>query len=126
MDEEGIERLDLRPLQPILKAIAAISNRRELATFLGGTLRADVDVLNSTRLYTDGFTGEQRFFLSYAQNWREKYREPALRREVLTDGHAPDEYRVSTVRNMDGWYAAFDVRAGQPLYLAPTDRVRVW
>jgi putative endopeptidase len=74
----------------------------------------------------DGFTGEQRFYLSYAQNWREKVRDPALRREVLTDGHAPDEYRASTVRNADGWYAAFDIQAGQPLYLAPADRVRVW
>jgi putative endopeptidase len=74
----------------------------------------------------DGFNGEQRFYLSYAQNWREKVRDPALRKGVLTDGHAPDEYRASTVRNVDGWYAAFDVSAGQPLYLAPTDRVRVW
>ncbi len=74
----------------------------------------------------DGFSGEQRFYLSFAQNWREKVREPALRKNVLTDGHAPDEYRASTVRNADGWYAAFDVAAGQPLYLAPADRVRVW
>jgi putative endopeptidase len=72
------------------------------------------------------FTGEQRFFLSYAQNWREKYREPALRMEVLTDGHAPDEYRASTVRNVDGWYDAFAIQADQLLYLAPADRVRVW
>lgn len=74
----------------------------------------------------DGFTGEQQFFISYAQNWRQKYREPALRKAVLTDGHAPDEYRASTVRNVDGWYEAFDIQAGQPLYLAPADRVRVW
>jgi predicted metalloendopeptidase len=74
----------------------------------------------------DGFTGEQRFFLSYAQNWREKYREPALRRNVLADGHAPDEYRASTVRNVGGWYEAFGIQAGQPLYLAPAARVAVW
>jgi len=75
---------------------------------------------------TDGFTGEQRFFLSYAQSWRERYREAALRRTVLTNGHAPDEYRASTVRNIDGWYEAFDIQTGQPLYLAPADRVRIW
>jgi predicted metalloendopeptidase len=75
---------------------------------------------------TEGFTGEQRFFVSYAQNWREKYREPLLRRVVLTDGHAPEEYRASTVRNIDGWYESFDIHAGQPLHLAPVDRVRVW
>lgn len=74
----------------------------------------------------DGFNGAQRFFLSYAQSWRTKYREPALRMQVLTDGHAPDEYRANTVRNLDGWYDAFDVRADQPLYLAPAQRVRIW
>lgn len=75
---------------------------------------------------SDGFTGVQRFFLSFAQNWREQYREPMLRMAVLTDGHAPPEYRANTVRNIDGWYQAFDIRADQPLYLAPDDRVRIW
>jgi putative endopeptidase len=74
----------------------------------------------------EGFTGEQRFFLSYAQNWREKYRDPALRKAVMTDGHAPPEYRASTVRNVDRWYEAFETQTGQRLYLAPADRARVW
>ncbi len=74
----------------------------------------------------DGLTGDQQFFLSFAQSWRNKYREPALRRRVLTDGHAPAEYRADTVRNLDPWYPAFDVKAGQKLYLAPDDRVQVW
>jgi predicted metalloendopeptidase len=74
----------------------------------------------------DGFTGDQQFFISYAQSWREKAREPALRNQVLTDGHAPGEYRALTVRNMDAWYAAFGVKPGQALYLAPGERVRVW
>ena len=73
-----------------------------------------------------GFTGDQQFFISYAQSWREKVREPALRNQVLTDGHAPGEYRALTVRNMDAWYAAFGVKPGQALYLAPADRVRIW
>jgi putative endopeptidase len=73
-----------------------------------------------------GFTGDQQFFLSYAQNWREKRREPALRQQLLGDGHAPGPYRAATVRNQDAWYDAFDVKPGQKLYLAPTDRVRVW
>jgi len=97
---------------------------------LGGLLAAhdayQREVRGRPDSMTEGFAGEQRFFVSYAQNWREKYREPALRRVVLTDGHAPDEYRASTVRNIDGWYEAFDIQAGQPLYLAPADRVRVW
>ena len=56
----------------------------------------------------------------------DKEREPRLRRAILTDGHAPDEYRAFTVRNLDAWYAAFDVKPGQTLYLAPAERVRVW
>ncbi len=74
----------------------------------------------------EGFNGEQQFFLGYAQSWRQKYREPLLRRLVISDGHAPDEYRAQTVRNLDAWYRAFDVKPGQALYLAPKDRVRVW
>lgn len=73
-----------------------------------------------------GFTGDQQFFISFAQAWRGKFREPALRNRILTDGHAPHQYRASTVRNIDAWYRAFDVKAGQALYLAPADRVRVW
>ena len=73
-----------------------------------------------------GFSGDQQFFISFAQSWRQKEREQALRRGILTDGHAPDEYRALTVRNIDAWYAAFGVQPGQTLYLAPKDRVRVW
>jgi putative endopeptidase len=97
---------------------------------LGGLLAAhdayQQEVLGHPESVTDGFTGEQRFFISYAQSWREKYREPALRQVLLTNAHAPSEYRASTVRNIDGWYEAFNIQAGQPLYLAPTDRVRVY
>jgi putative endopeptidase len=73
-----------------------------------------------------GLTGDQQFFISFAQSWRGKTREPALRNRILTDGHAPSEYRASTVRNIDAWYRAFGVKAGEALYLAPADRVRVW
>jgi predicted metalloendopeptidase len=73
-----------------------------------------------------GFSAEQLFFLSFAQSWREKIREAALRRQVITDGHAPAEYRADTVRNLDAWYEAFGAKPGQKLYLAPADRVRVW
>jgi len=73
-----------------------------------------------------GLTGDQQFFISFAQSWRSKTREPAMRNRILTDGHAPPEYRASTVRNIDAWYRAFDVKPGQTLYLAPADRVRVW
>jgi putative endopeptidase len=73
-----------------------------------------------------GFTGDQQFFISFAQGWRGKLREPTLRNRILTDSHAPYEYRASTVRNLDEWYAAFTVKSGAKLYLSPADRVRVW
>ncbi|WP_306591185.1 M13 family metallopeptidase [Geothrix sp. 21YS21S-4] len=73
-----------------------------------------------------GLTGDQQFFLSYAQSWREKTREPLLRQQILTDGHTPAALRPATSRNLDAWYAAFLVKPGQKLYLAPADRVRVW
>jgi putative endopeptidase len=73
-----------------------------------------------------GFSAEQLFFLSFAQSWRQKIREPALRQRLVTDGHAPAEYRADTVRNLDAWYQVFDVTPGEKLYLAPEDRVRVW
>jgi predicted metalloendopeptidase len=73
-----------------------------------------------------GLTGDQQFFLSFAQAWRNKYREPALRRRIVTDTHAPSEYRSDTVRNLDAWYTAFDVKPGQKLFLAPADRVRIY
>jgi predicted metalloendopeptidase len=73
-----------------------------------------------------GFNGDQLFFLSFAQSWREKMREPEMRRRVVIDGHAPAEYRADTVRNLDAWYEAFEVQPGQKLYLAPAGRVRVW
>lgn len=74
----------------------------------------------------DGYTGDQRFFIAYAQSCREKSRPLELRRDLLEDEHAPYEYRAKTVRNSDDWYAAFAVKPGQQLYLAPADRVRIW
>jgi endothelin-converting enzyme/putative endopeptidase len=69
---------------------------------------------------------DQQFFIAYAESWREKEREAAMRRAIATNGHAPPPYRVQTVRNMDAWYKAFDVQPGQKLYLAPDARVRIW
>jgi putative endopeptidase len=74
----------------------------------------------------DGFTGDQRFYLAWAQIWRQKYRDSTLRQRLLTDPHAPSEQRVDVVRNLAPWYDAFDVKPGQKLYLAPEERVTVW
>ncbi len=74
----------------------------------------------------DGFTGDQQFFIAFGQNWASKTREAALRQQVMTDPHAPAPYRADTIRNVDAWYAAFNVQPGQELYLAPPQRVRIW
>ena len=67
---------------------------------------------------------DREFFIAYAQTQRRKISESALRTYVTGDGHAPEDYRADTVRNLDGWYAAFDVRPAQRLYLEPWARVR--
>jgi putative endopeptidase len=75
----------------------------------------------------DGFSGEQRFFLSWSQTYREKVREPQLRRNIASDPHSPAEFRVNgVVRNMDAWYEAFGVKPGDKLYLPPEQRVQIW
>lgn len=74
----------------------------------------------------DGTTGDQRFYLGWAQVWRRNYREANLRQRLLTDPHSPSEQRANIVRNMDPWYPAFGAQPGQKLYLAPADRVRIW
>jgi len=75
----------------------------------------------------DGLTGDQRFFLSWAQVWQRKYREDALIQRLTSDPHSPSEFRVNgVVRNFDEWYEAFDVQPEDALYLAPEDRVRIW
>ena len=74
----------------------------------------------------DGFSGDQRFFISFGQSWRSKIRDAEMRRQIATDGHAPEQYRADTVRNLDAWYDAFSAHLPQKLYLAPPDRVRVW
>ena len=74
------------------------------------------------------FSGDQHFFLGYAQKagWASKQSEASLRQQVMTDVHSPSEFRVDTVRNLDAWYAAFDVQPGEKLYLPPLDRIRIW
>lgn len=75
----------------------------------------------------DGLTGDQRFFLAYAQAWQSKRREGAARAALLTDPHSPAFYRVNgIVRNVDAWYTAFNVKPGDKLYLAPDQRVKIW
>ncbi len=70
--------------------------------------------------------GDAEFFTSFARNWCRKTREAKLRQQIIGDGHSPSKYRAFTVRNIDAWYEAFDVKPGEAMYLAPAQRVRVW
>jgi putative endopeptidase len=74
----------------------------------------------------DGLSGDQEFFIAFAQAWAEKDRDAALRQQVMTDVHSPGQYRVLAVRNIDAWYATLDVKPGEKEYLAPADRIHIW
>jgi len=75
----------------------------------------------------DGLTGQQRVFLGWAQVWRAKAREDALRQQVATDPHSPGRFRLyGPVRNIEAWYQAFGVKQGDKLYIAPDKRARIW
>lgn len=75
----------------------------------------------------DGLTGDQRFFLAWAQVWRSTQREANYRNRLVTDSHSPEEYRVNgVVRNLDEWYEAFGVKPDDAMYLPPEERVRIW
>jgi endothelin-converting enzyme/putative endopeptidase len=75
----------------------------------------------------DGLTGEQRYFLAWAQVWRTITTPDMLRQQLLSDPHSPAEYRVNgVVRNIDAWYDAFGVKEGDALYLPPSERISIW
>ena len=75
----------------------------------------------------DGLTGDQRFFLAFAQVWRSKQRESALRNQVATNPHSPARFRLlGTLPNVEAWYQAFGVKPGDAMYIAPEKRARIW
>lgn len=75
----------------------------------------------------DGFTPEQRFFMSWTTVWRTLMRDEALRTRIKTDPHSPGMYRATQpLKNVDAFYKAFDIKKGDPMYVAPEDRVRIW
>jgi putative endopeptidase len=73
-----------------------------------------------------GLTGDQRFFLGWAQVWRRLYRDQELANRLVTDSHSPSEFRTAVVRNLDAWYDAYKPNASDTLFLAPDKRVRIW
>jgi endothelin-converting enzyme/putative endopeptidase len=77
-------------------------------------------------LIKNGLTGEQRFFVAFAQRWRRQQSDAALRQQIATDSHAPPQCRSGLIRNVDAWASAFNVQPGDRLYVAPEARVHVW
>ena len=111
----------------------AVNGKQTLAenvADLGGLAAAydafRVSLGGKTAPIQNGFSGDQQFFLGFAQVWATKSNEAFLREQVMSDMHAPERFRVATVRNLDAWYAAFGVQPGETLYLAPSDRVQIY
>ncbi len=105
-------------LSEILPTLAGIAAAYDGLQATGAT--------GKTTIGDSTFTSDQLFFIAFGQSWRGKMREASMRQQIITDGHAPGQYRALTVRNIDAWYAAFGVKPDQALYLAPAARVRVW
>jgi putative endopeptidase len=100
-----------------------------IADLVGLQVAHDAYVLSlkgKTDVVIDGVSGEQRFFLAFAQRWRRTQTEAALRRQIATDTHTPGIFRSDTVRNVDAWYTAYAIAPGDKLYLKPGDRVSIW
>jgi putative endopeptidase len=100
-----------------------------IADLAGLRVAHDAYVLSlkgKTDVVIDGLSGEQRFFLAFAQRWRKIEGEAALRRQITTDTHSPGEYRSDTVRNVEAWYKAYEIALTDKLYLKPEDRVGIW
>jgi predicted metalloendopeptidase len=100
-----------------------------IADLAGLLVAHDAYVLSlkgKTDVVIGGLSGEQRFFLAFAQRWRKAQGETALRRQITTDNHPPGEYRSDTVRNVESWYKAYEITVGDKLFLKSEDRVEVW
>ena len=92
-----------------------------------GLLAYQMSLAGAEAPVIDGFTGVQRVFLGYAQVWRAKARDEALRVQIATDPHSPPRYRANgAVRNVPEFYEAFEVSSEEALYLAPEERVKIW
>ncbi len=105
----------------------AVENASDLAGVLVALDAYHLSLKGAEAPVLDGVSGDQRFFLAHAQAWRFKATEAGLRRQLMTDFRSPPPWRVTgVVRNIDAWYAAFEVKPGDALYLPPELRARIW
>lgn len=118
------------PAEPNVHVNGALTMGENIADLGGLTLALDAyhaSLHGQPAPVIGGLTGDQRVFLGWAQAWRGKLRDDAIRKQVVSDPHSPRQFRVNgVVRNIDAWYAAFDVKSGDKLYVAPKDRVHIW
>ncbi|MDQ2671110.1 MAG: M13 family metallopeptidase [Gemmatimonadota bacterium] len=124
-----VEQYDLYEPLPGMRVQGKLTLGENIADLAGLTVAYDAyrtSLGGNEPPVLDGFTGDQRFYLGWAQVWRRKYREENLRQRLLTDSHSPSEQRVAVVRNLDPWYDAFEPEPGEALHLAPAERVRIW
>jgi putative endopeptidase len=121
------DRMEILPGEPINGKLTLGENIGDMG---GLTLALDAyhaSLRGTPAPVLDGVTGDQRVFFGWAQVWRQKMRDEALRKQIHTDPHSPAQARVNgVVRNIDAWYTAFDIQPGDKLYLKPEDRVRIW
>jgi len=127
--EQLVRQFDLYKPFPDLAVNGRLTLAENIADLAG--LTAAYDAYHASRgdkaaPVVGGLSADQQFFVSFAQIWRRKMRDGLLRQMVLTNGHAPAQYRALIVRNLDAWYRAFAVEPGQREYLSPPDRVRIW
>lgn len=102
-------------------------NIGDLAGVTIGYLAYQISLNGKEALVIDGLSGAQRFFMGYAQVWRGKSREDALRSQLLSDPHSPGEFRVNgIVGHVDAFYTAFDIEEGDAMYIKPEDRIKIW
>ncbi len=109
---------------PDLKLNGTLTLSENLADLAG--LAAALDAYHASLGGKATAAQDREFFSGFASSWANKSRDASLRNQVMTDGHSPAKWRTYTVRNLDTWYQAYDVKPGQKLYLAPEQRVRVW
>jgi putative endopeptidase len=125
----GAQFSQYQPL-PGVKVNGELTMGENIADLGGLTLALDAyhaSLKGTPAPQLDGFSGEQRVFLGWAQAWRGKVSDAYVRKQVVDDPHSPRQFRViGPVRNIDAWYDAFKVMPGDKMYLSPSDRVRIW
>lgn len=125
----GVQYSSFEPL-PGVKVNGELTMGENIADLGGLTIALDAyraSLKGKPAPVIDGLTGDQRVFLGWAQAWRGKLRDDALRKQVVSDPHSPRQYRVNgPARNIDDWYSAFEVKEADKLFVDPKDRVRIW